>query len=320
MADQDNHTNWIPRLNTRNDELLAEFKGVLVDPKMADQILNATGSLTLLADGRSLIWGEANGRLSRIDLETGAVLWSVEGAHKPILQSVVLSNDATFTATAGDDDRVCFWDNASGTSLAVFEHPRPIPDVAFHENKMAVACGDNVYIWNTTTREQVICRGHDALVESVTWSPDGSQVVSGACDQTLILWDAADGSKKQQFYFGTRVLSVEWSPKSDLLAAGGDGRVRIFKGFGSEPLFTMHRHTDEVNRVRWNSSGRFLATSCCDKTLRIWDGTLGKELHRFKVEEGYVWDISWSPNDAFIAITVSGDVARLLDVRPWVFS
>jgi WD40 repeat protein len=36
-------------------------------------------------------------------------------------------------------------------------------------------------------------RGHDDIIESVAFSPDGSKIVSGSQDKTIRVWDAGTG-------------------------------------------------------------------------------------------------------------------------------
>jgi WD40 repeat protein len=40
------------------------------------------------------------------------------------------------------------------------------------------------------------CRGHADDVIDVSWSPDGSGLVSASIENTVILWDVAKGKRK----------------------------------------------------------------------------------------------------------------------------
>ena len=56
--------------------------------------------------------------------------------------------------------------------------------------------------------------GHNDDVVSVAFSPDGRTALSGSDDNTLILWDVANGSELRRFigYGDDDVVSVAFSP------------------------------------------------------------------------------------------------------------
>ncbi|MDE2827370.1 MAG: hypothetical protein OXL40_08695 [Bacteroidota bacterium] len=77
--------------------------------------------------------------------------------------------------------------------------------------------------------------GHASSVNSVVFSPDGTQLVSGSYDDTIRLWDVATGQE-----------------------------VRRFEG-----------HRDWVNSVVFSPDGAQLASGSDDDTIRLWDVATG---------------------------------------------
>ena len=59
--------------------------------------------------------------------------------------------------------------------------------------------------------------GHSDWVRSVSWSPDGGQLVSGSSDNTVRVWDAASGELLRTLYH---------LPEGGWLAMEPDGRYR----------------------------------------------------------------------------------------------
>jgi WD40 repeat protein len=61
--------------------------------------------------------------------------------------------------------------------------------------RLATASWDQtVRLWDATTGAQTkLYRGHTDEVKSVAFSPDGLRLVSGAKDQTIMVWEVGNG-------------------------------------------------------------------------------------------------------------------------------
>jgi len=63
-------------------------------------------------------------------------------------------------------------------------------------------------------------------VKALAWSPDGKRIASGGNDNTVQVWDAADGGNVYTYSgHSATVTSVIWSPDSERIASGSDDKT-----------------------------------------------------------------------------------------------
>ena len=106
--------------------------------------------------------------------------------------------------------------------------------LAFAYWKDTVAVGlqhSNIIILNTLTGSQVaVLFGHTKCVRSVTFSSDGTSLVSGSDDMTLKLWDVQTGGVVKTFHGHTKyIYSVSISYNHTTIASGShDETIRLW--------------------------------------------------------------------------------------------
>jgi len=86
---------------------------------------------------------------------------------------------------------------------------------------------------------QHVLRGHTSFVNSVAFSWDGRQIVSGSWDQTIRVWDAQTGAQV------------------------------------GNPL---QGHTNSVLSVAFSPDGRHIVSGSWDQTIQVWDAQTGAQV------------------------------------------
>jgi WD40 repeat protein len=162
--------------------------------------------------------------------------------------------------------------------------------------------------------QKAVLRGHTRCVESVSYSPDGRQIVSGSWDNAIRVWDAQSGAELAVLRgHASPVYSVSYSPDSRQIASGSsDHTLRLWDALRATELAVFRGHTSTICSVSYSPDGRQIASGSSDHTVRVWDALSGVELAVLRGHEGLVACVSYSPDGRWIA---SGSLDKT--VRVW---
>lgn len=205
-------------------------------------------------------------------------------------------------------------------------------------NRIASAGGDGVVrVWDADSTETLLTyRGHAWLSEKVNWppkiytiawSPEGLRLASAGDGRKVYVWDATTGQTITEYNGHSGVLSnvfaLAWSPDGKRIAsacstAGFDKTVHIWNAkpggaalrynssYGLIPNFS-------VSSVAWSPQGDRIASTCGDKSIRLWDATTGKPISRFRTSADWVYTVAWSPDGRRLALANGNSTAEILD-------
>ncbi len=161
-----------------------------------------------------------------------------------------------------------------------------------HQKRLAVAGYDGIiYVLNPDNGQviQQVSIGQENPTDGnipigyLEWSPDGTKVGVGRVDNSLLILDAINleviGTLLPSKNMNPLAVDGRWSPDSKLIA------VQYHNSYDAElwdvqtgkKLLTLTGHTSYLNGRAWSPSGKLIATTSMDKTVRIWDVATGQQ-------------------------------------------
>ncbi len=118
----------------------------------------------------------------------------------------------------------------------------------------------------------------NSLVEAVRFDPT-SRLVAVARRGRVELIEVESGKILRSMACGSFAFHLEFSPSSDLLAAGcQDNQVRLWNVADGKPRGALVGHGAQVTRVAFHPGGRIVATTGYDHTMRLWDVARTRQL------------------------------------------
>ncbi|MEO6809387.1 MAG: protein kinase, partial [Isosphaeraceae bacterium] len=227
----------------------------------------------LTPNGQTLVTTNPEGRLDLWDALTGHPQKALE-APPPWIDSVALSPDGQ-TLAAVSHTTVVVWDLASGASRTYpyptgFRHRAVFTTDSRH---LIFSSSDPVVrLWRLELAPEPPQLGHAEETWASVFSPDGHILATAGNDDTVKLWDPANGQELATLRgHEATVTTLAFSPDGRTLVSGSlDGSARLWDLASRQTRLVLGRHEGGLRGLAISPDGRRLATSGSDQLIRLW--------------------------------------------------
>jgi WD40 repeat protein len=196
------------------------------------------------------------------------------------------------------------------------QHPNLVGDLNISSSIVLAHRGPAKPRPRLTNATPVCCLpGHDQVVSSVAFFPDGTWAASGSYDGTVRIWNLANRSELAclDARGAGWVLSVAVAPDGGTILAGyADRTIRLWDKTTEKVVRVFRGHTDWPRSVAFSPDGRFAASGGEDGLVYLWNIDDGKPLKCFKGHRGRVNRVAFDKD--FICSGGADGTVRLWDV------
>jgi WD40 repeat protein len=160
-------------------------------------------------------------------------------------------------------------------------------------------------------------QAHFSGVMDVTFTPDGTRLLTSSFDDSAKIWDVRTGEAVRALPGHTKAVgAVRVTPDGRYAVTAGDQTLRVWSLPDGKPVRTIDTDTQQVFTVAISPDGRTLVSGHTDGAIKVW--TLeGRAVATLPQGGGRVFSIAFAPDGSRFAAAGDGKEIKIWSTGDW---
>ncbi|KIJ61786.1 hypothetical protein HYDPIDRAFT_59932, partial [Hydnomerulius pinastri MD-312] len=205
----------------------------------AVQVESEVWAVAASEDRKLLASGGADGKVIVWDAKSHEKVVEGEERHLDVARSLSFSSDSKRVTSSSYDQSVIVWSTSTGERLAgpFIGHTGDVYCVAFSPDAERLASCDrnDIRIWQSDSAKLALppiqTTDYDGGARSLSWTPDGNQIIAACVDNSIQIFDASNGTQ----------------------------------------IARWNAHTDSIWSIAISRDSRYIVSGSYDRTVKLWD-------------------------------------------------
>ncbi|MDT4895213.1 MAG: eukaryotic-like serine/threonine-protein kinase [Acidobacteriota bacterium] len=275
--------------------------------------------LAFSPDGKIIASASSDRTVRFFEANTGAEIKSLK-AHVNDAWSVAFSPDGKYVATGGTDFNSFLFDAAALLPTSSFAVPLSFGGswaaISADRTKMAThnhGLANKQSIWNIQGKTRIV-ELSDEVVDAGAFSPDGTVLVTGARDGSIVLWNSTSGAQLKRFKaHDARVTSLSFTPDGKQLVSGSwDKTVRVWNLADGSLVRELCRFENYVSASAISPDGMKVFAASYDTNAKLFDLATGKIIAELGKRRKAILSVAFAPDGQTFA---TGDADGTIEIR-----
>jgi len=158
---------------------------------------SAITDIQLSSNGDYVVYGQVNGKLVHINLQTGRRLEIP--LHTAKVSSLDMSSNGRYVLSGGNDHQAFLWDTQTAQVLQRFDFTQRVSQVKLERNGHFAFIADNqkaAQIWDLNTGKKIsnlVYKARQSIFSSLRFVKQGKYLLTGNASRRVVLWETQTG-------------------------------------------------------------------------------------------------------------------------------